>query len=255
MIIAIANRKGGTGKTTTTVNLAAIWAHKGHNTLVIDMDTQGHCAIGLGIESVPKNTPKIHDIFLKDNVDLSQSIIKSTIDNISLLPANINYEGGGKMSATILREAIEKYELHKKYDRIVIDTPPTLDVVLINAMSLAHGVIVPFVPHHLAAVGVNQFTKLFFQVARRFNRKLKLFGIVPVMADRHLRLHRSVLAKMEKQFGAQRMLSPIRNNIKLAEAFAENLPIIKYAPKSQGAQDYIRLAEGIEDLLRNEDID
>lgn len=251
MIITVANRKGGTGKTTSVINIAAIWGVAGKKTLIIDLDTQNHCAIGCGIRSLPDTQIRAHDIFKKNKQPLSEGVITTPIKNVSLIAADETFEGGVTDDPVRLRQAIVQSGLAAQFDHILIDTPPTLDTILINAMSAADGVIVPFVPHHLSAVGVAQLTKLFLTVAMRYNKALKLFGVAPIMADRKMRLHRAILDKMALQYGKKRILHGIRMNVKLAEAFAEQQPVITYAPTSNGAKDYGQLVEDIETLLEH----
>lgn len=246
-IIAVANRKGGTGKTTSAVNLAADWASKGYNVLLIDLDTQGHSAIGIGCGEHEKHWPTVHTLFKNPAMDLNELIMPTPIENFSLLAADTSFDGlGVEWDTTLLRDKINVPEIQNEYQRIVIDTPPTLDALLISAMVAAHGVLVPFVPHHLAEVGVRQLAKLFYRVATQHNTNLKLLGLLPIMVDKRIRLHQQVVVTLKKQFGDKRVLRGIRNNIKLAEAFSVGKPIVQYAPKSAGAMDYNLLSDELE---------
>jgi chromosome partitioning protein len=249
VILAVANRKGGTGKTTTAVNFAAMWAERGLRTLLVDMDTQGHAAIGLGI-AFARGQGCLHRIFKDPDYDLSRAIVGTEHDNLWLIPACRDYEGrslGGDYLA--LQKRLRAPALKARFDRIILDTPPTLDHVLLNALAAADGLLVPFLPHHLASVGVRQLAGLYYRVASRDNHKLRFLGLVPVMADERMTLHRKVIKDLREQFGQQKMLGGIRHNIRLAEAFAVGQPICVFAPNSPGAEDYINLCTQFEQLL------
>jgi len=246
LIIAIANRKGGTGKTTTSVNLAALWGMQGYKTLLIDLDTQGHSAIGLGCRALRQTDVNIHKIYSDTAVTLTDVITETKIANVWIAPADTDF----------CQQNIDVYRLKKvilensdNFQRIIIDTPPTLDRLLINALVVAQGIIVPFVPHHLAEVGVKQLAKLFYEVATRYNPNLKLFGLLPVMFDKHIKLHQRVIAILEKQFGQNRIFSGIRTNIRLAEAFEAGEPISHFSPKCVGCIDYKLMLTELEQLF------
>ncbi|MDQ7073256.1 MAG: AAA family ATPase [Gammaproteobacteria bacterium] len=151
-VVAIANRKGGTGKTTTVVNLANEWARKGYRTLVIDLDTQGHSAIGLGYKEVVAPEKTVHQLFRDSDVSLQDVVHSTEIQNIFLAPADTQFIVQA-VDELCLRKALHTAANEALFDRVIIDTPPTLDGLLYNGLSAADGVIVPFVPHHLAEVG------------------------------------------------------------------------------------------------------
>jgi len=249
LVVAVANRKGGTGKSTTVVNLAAEWGRRGYRTLVVDLDTQAHAGIGLGCGTCGREGPSCHEMFRSGAFRLAEAVRETRVPNVWLAPADPDFEDPGtKADPQILARQIQQLEGAWEFDRVLVDTPPTLDHLLVNAMGAAHGVLVPFVPHHLCAVGVRQLARLFYRVATHHNRSLKLLGLVPVMVDRRMNLHRRVLTEMEKQFGRDRVLRGIRSNIRLAEAFEQGQPILEFAPRSPGAMDYHMLAEEIEVL-------
>ncbi len=247
-VIALANRKGGTGKTTTAVNLAAQWGNQGYRTLLIDLDTQGHAAIGVGCRETRLQQDSVHQIFQSPDMALMEIVQPTGIENVWIAPADTDFHQQ-PLDVLRLRNAIDEIEQQHQFERIVIDTPPTLDSLLISGLVATQGVVIPFVPHHLAEVGARQLAKLCYQVASQHNPQLKLVGLVPIMFDRHIKLHQRVVAGLQTQFGKDRMLRGIRNNIKVAEAFERGLPIGKYAPKSAGSMDYCLMTQEIDDLL------
>ncbi|WP_202403266.1 ParA family protein [Vreelandella massiliensis] len=246
MILTLANRKGGTGKTTTVVNLAALWGSQGQRVLVIDLDSQGHAAIGLGLTYEPAANATIHHLLRHPDTPVNALWQATACEGVSLIPADTRFSGHGEQwPLTGLQRALAKGDILHYFDVVIIDTPPTQDGLLISAMCAASAVLVPFVPHHLGEVGAKQLARLFYRVATEQNPSLGMLGLLPVMFDARLQLHRQTVDRLARQFGQARMLAGVRNNIKLAEAFAHGLPIHCYAPRSAGAQDYRALIQSL----------
>jgi chromosome partitioning protein len=248
-IMVVTNRKGGTGKTTTSVNLAAEFAAMGHRVLLIDMDTQGHCAVGLNIDPA-KDAPTVHSLFLSSGFRLAEAVFSTAWSNLDLIPANTLLEHdscGGE--PTRLARALHDQDLREQYDLIVIDSPPSFDGLLMNALCAARRVLVPFVPHHLSGEGIRNLSRILFRVASGPNPDLKLLGLLPVMQDRRIGQHRSVTDGVSHQFGKGRLLSGIRTDIKLAESFAHRQPVRAYMPGCRGAKDYALAAREIMERL------
>lgn len=244
-IIAISNRKGGTGKTTVAVNLAAELAALGYRVLLIDLDSQGHCAVGLGV-TLNASAATAHDVFVTAAATLEAAIDPTPVENLWLAPANDRFDHGQSgHDLRCLARAIHQDNLSQKFDFILIDTPPSLDTLFMNALLAAHRVLVPYVPHHLAFQGVRQLLRALFPVMTKTNRNLKLLGFLPVMAANQMRQHRKVTGQVVHDFGESRVLRPIRTDIRLAEAMAAGQPIRQYAPKSRGAQDFAELAQEV----------
>ena len=240
--LVVSNRKGGTGKTTVSVNLAAEMATMGQRVLLIDLDSQSHCAVGLGVK-VGKETLTAHDIFRSRESRLANVIQATAFTNLSLAPADPLFEhGSGLSDKGLLVRALADENIASAFDLVILDTPPSLDILLFNALFAANWVLVPFVPHPLSYEGVRQLMRVLFKVISGPNQQLKLAGFLPMMAADHIRQHRAVGSDVAQQYGANRVLPGIRTDIRLAESFAAGKPIRSYAPKSRGAEDFARLA-------------
>jgi len=248
-ILAVSNRKGGTGKTTTTVNLAAEWASRGRRVLVIDLDTQGHSGFGLGIDAA-KSAPTGHDLFRDEQFDMLTAVLATAWPNLWCVPADPLYDGSDSCrDATRLARQLRRPEMGG-YDIIILDTPPSLDLVLTSAMTAADGILIPLLPHALSAEGVKQLSRLFYKTVTTGNPDLKLIGLLPVMASDRISHHRAVIADITRQFGPERVLRSIRSDIQLAAAFADRRPIRHFAPRSRGALDYYLLADELAGFWR-----
>lgn len=242
MILVVANRKGGTGKTTTVVNLAAEWGKAGYKTLIIDLDTQGHAGLGLGYDGM--HLEGVHQIFSKNNYALEDKVQPTKFDNVSVLLADSQFVlGEGEVASDTLKTHLVQARVLDVFDKVLIDTPPTLDQVLLNALVAADGVLVPFIPHYLSFVGIKQLIKVFYHISTTINPSLEHFSLLPVMTNRHYKLHQKIMKDVENQFGKHNVLRGVRSNIKLAEAFMQGCSIGEYAPRSTGAMDYFLLSE------------
>jgi chromosome partitioning protein len=248
-IIAISNRKGGTGKTTVSVNLAAELAALGRRVLLVDLDSQGHCAVGLGIKTGTKDAA-VHHLFTDPDARLAAVIRDTAFANLFLAPADQLFEhGSGVRDPHRLSRALAEPEITDGFDVVIVDTPPSLDNLLINALTAANWVLVPYVPHHLSFEGVRQLMRVLFKVMTRDNPRLKILGFLPTTAAEHIRQHRAVTNEVSRQFGAHRVLAGIRNDIRLAEAFAAGKPVRHYSPRSRGAQDFADLAASLAPVI------
>lgn len=247
--LVVTNRKGGTGKTTLTVNLAAELARSGQRVLLIDLDSQGHCAVALGIE-VRREHATVHDLFTTPEATLSDCLCETGIANLWLAPADPLFDhGDGERNDSRLRQALSEEHLASRFDVVLIDTPPSLDALLVNGLMAARHVLVPFVPHHLSFEGVRQLARSLYPVMTKHNRQLKILGFVPMMAAEYIRQHREVTNRVGHDFGEAKILPAIRNDIRLAEATAVGKSIRQYSPRCRGAQDFAALARDISERL------
>jgi chromosome partitioning protein len=230
------------------VNVAAELSAQGQRVLLIDLDTQGHCAVGLGFKP-RRDTPTVHG-FLAGHHGLRRAVVESSWPGLHLIAADPLFEHGGVGAGELLlRDALLTEGLLDDYDTIILDTPPSLDGLLINALCAADRVLVPFVPHYLSGEGVRQLARLLFRVASRgLNERLKVLGFLPVMVDLRIGQHREVNANLSHQFGAARLLPGIRTDIKVAEAFGVGKPVRAHAPFSRAAVDYALAVKVLEKL-------
>lgn len=241
-VIAITNRKGGIGKTTVSVNLASELASRGFKVLLVDLDSQGHCAVGLGVsDSQFKGTA--HDIFVDPNASLLRCALPTKVKNLWLVPANPRFDhGSGQLDVLRLKTVLDRELLSKKVDVVILDTPPSLDHLLMNALHAASRILIPYLPHPLSYEGIKQLIRVLFPVMAK-NRNLKFLGFLPNMQSARIKQHKEITHQVAKEFGLDRVLLGIRTDIRLAEAFAKGVPVALYSPQSRGAEDFKQLAD------------
>jgi chromosome partitioning protein len=236
-VLAVANRKGGTAKTTTAVNLAAALAHRGLRVLLVDLDTQGHAGLGFGARAAP-GEPTLHDLYRGVGAaDLARAVRSTSVPNVDVLPADRGFPGPqGAVAPLGLATALAP--LSEAYAVTLIDTAPTADALLISALASAHHVLVPTQLHHLAVDGVGQFARSFFRVATTLNPGLRGLSILPVQVDLRITMQREALERLAARFGRERLLPGIRPDIALADAFGREVPLRYFKPRSRAIQDF-----------------
>ena len=248
-IIAIANQKGGVGKTTTSINLSSCIAAKGKKVLVVDIDPQGNTTSGYGIEKNDLDNT-IYELMLGD-CSIEDCIIKDVIENISILPSNVNLAAAEiELIGVDKKEYILKNEIDwvkDRYDYIIIDCPPSLSLLTVNAMTTADSVLVPIQCEYYALEGLSQLIHTVNLVKERLNPNLEMEGVVFTMYDSRTNLSAQVVENVKSHLNQKVYRTVIPRNIRLAEAPSYGQPINIYDPKSAGAESYPALAEAVID--------
>lgn len=256
--IAVMNQKGGVGKTTSSVNLAAALAREGRRVCLMDLDPQGHASFHVGVEAGP-DMPTVYDVLVQQaTLDETRQLVG---ENLSLIPANIDLAATEVELATVsgreffLRNSMQHWKEQNRFDYVVMDCPPSLGILTINALTAASEVFIPLQPHFFALQGLSKLFETTALVTRRLNRDLRVTGILMCLYESGTRLAADVTEDL-RQFlstsdhdapwaSAQIFKTRIRRNIKLAEAPSFGQSIIDYAPTCPGAIDYIAMAQEI----------
>lgn len=249
-IVAIANQKGGVGKTTTSINLSASLAAKGKKVLIIDTDPQGNATSGFGVDKNDvENT--VYELILGE-CSIRDCVIPNVIENVSVLPSNVNLAAAEiELIGVDKKEYILKNEVDyiaDEYDYIIIDCPPSLNMLTINAMTTADSVLVPIQCEYYALEGLSQLIHTINLVKERLNPNLNMDGVVFTMYDSRTNLSMQVVENVKNNLDQHVYDTYIPRNIRLAEAPSFGMPINVYDPKSAGAESYMKLAE---EFLKN----
>lgn len=249
--IAIFNQKGGVGKTTTNINLAACLALKGKRVLVLDIDPQGNTTSGIGVSKrALKNT--IYNILIDKDYDPKNAIFKTKVRNLDLIPASVDLAGAEVELVSIegreraLKKGLDK--VRDEYDYIFIDCPPSLGLLTINSLTAVDSVLIPIQCEFYALEGVSQLVSTIELVRKSLNPNLKIQGVILSMFDGRTNLSAQVVQEVKKYFGGKVYSTVIPRNVRLAEAPSYGMPITEYDPKSRGAEAYMDFADEFLDL-------
>ena len=248
MIIAITNQKGGVGKTTTAINLAAAMALKGLKTLLIDLDPQANSS--LSFVEIHQLERTIYDVLTDPAIDMADVVVEAeNVPNLHVAPSSIAL---AKIEATLLGELDSYYRLkdklskvRRRYDYVIIDTPPALGIITVNAMVAATHVLIPIQSSYFALEGTDDLLETIDKIKQRANRRLQILGAVLTLFDGRTILSRDIRNQVKEVFGDKLFETVISKSVRLEESPAYREPIFSYAPRSSGAFQYYKLSEEI----------
>lgn len=248
-VIAIINQKGGVGKSTTAINLAAALGDLGKRVLVVDFDPQGNATSGFGVDKDQLED----DVYeaLMNSVPLSNVVVSSPVENVDIAPATIQLAGAEiELVSVMARESVLRYVLDSvrdQYDYIFIDCPPSLGLLTVNSLVAADSLLIPIQCEFYALEGLSKLLESMRMVKGRLNPSLEVFGVVMTMFDARTTLSKQVVEEVRDYFGDKVFQSVIPRNVKLSEAPSHGLPVNLYAPSSKGALAYESLAKEVVD--------
>ena len=243
-VISVANQKGGVGKTTTTVNLSTLLAKKGKKVLLIDTDPQGNATSGLGVTKELELS--VYDILVGDTT-FEETIEKTAIKNLSVCPSNISLAGAEVQLVSMMsreqRLKVKLDEIKDKYDYILIDCPPSLGLITLNAFTASDTVLIPVQCEYFALEGLGQLLNTVNLVKKHLNKNLEIEGALLTMYDARTNLSNQVVKEVKKYFEGKVYKTVIPRNVRLSEAPSYGMPISLYDPRSKGAKAYEKLSK------------
>jgi len=247
MIISIVNQKGGVGKTTTAINLSAAIAKKGFRTLLVDMDPQGNSSISF--TDIHSQEKSVYDTLVDKEVPFEEVLVESNLEQLQLAPASIAL---AKLESKLLGELDGIYRLKDKltpvrdrFDYIIIDTPPTLGLITVNALVAASHLLVPIQSSYFALEGTDDLLETIEKVKARPNPDLQILGVVVTLHDKRTLLSRDILNRITEVFGPKVFRTVITKSVRLEESPAYKESIFSFAPRSSGALEYYKLSEEV----------
>lgn len=242
-IISVANCKGGTGKSTTAVNLGADLAQEGHRILVVDLDPQGHSGLGLGL-TARLGAANAHAPLRGRRADLRGGILRSDEDGVDVLPADRSFDG--QIAGDDIRCLAQAMApLEPDYDLILLDVPPSSAALTVCALMASHGVVIPTTLDPLGMEGVRQFARAYHAVMLRFGAAELGFAIAPMRIDLRANVEREVLGRLRESFGADRVMQGVRTDVAVSEAFAQRRPVRRHRPRTRAVDDFRALAADV----------
>jgi chromosome partitioning protein len=248
LIIAIANQKGGVGKTTTALNISSAFAIIGKSVLLIDTDPQAHSTVS-SVYDLSKSEKSLYDVLIDNNVKIEDIIIQSTIPGLDIAISKISM---AKLEPALLGQIDGHFRLKdnienikKKYDYIIIDTPPTLGLITLNALVASSHILIPIQSSYLCLEGTDDLLETIGKVRRIANPKLQIIGVLVTLHDRRTNISKDAVSKIKKVFGKKIFRTMITKSVKLEESPAYKESIFTYAPRSTGALQYKKLVEEI----------
>lgn len=252
-IVSIANQKGGVGKTTTSINLSTILAKKGKKVLMIDADPQGNASSGVGVDKEVEES--VYDILIGDT-KINNVVIKTNIKNLYVCPSNINLAGAEVELVSVmsreyrLKEKLD--EVKDEYDYIIIDCPPSLGLITLNAFTASDSVLIPVQCEYYALEGLGQLINTINLVKKHLNKNIDIEGALLTMYDARTNLSNQVVKEVKKYFNDKVYKNVIPRNVKLSEAPSYGMPISIYDPRSKGAKSYEKF---VKEFLKNNDLE
>lgn len=252
-IIAVANQKGGVGKTTTAITLSAILAKKNKKVMLIDADPQGNATSGVGQDKQIEKS--VYEILVED-IDVKETLLETNVKNLKVCPSNINLAGAEvELVSMMSREHRLKEKLEtvkEEFDYIIIDCPPSLGLITLNAFTAADSVLIPIQCEYYALEGLGQLINTVELVKKHLNKDLDIEGALLTMYDIRTNLSNQVVKEVKKYFGDKVYKTVIPRNVKLSEAPSYGMPISVYDPRSKGAKSYEKF---VREFLKNNEID
>ncbi len=258
-IIAVANQKGGCGKTTTTINLAGALVAKGKNVLIIDLDPQAHASLGLGID-INNVTKSIYNVLTDSSLKIDDVIVPTLIPGLNIAPTTpvlacaLTELAQFDSKESMLRRALCESNITNLYDYIIIDCSPSLSLLTVNALAASRNILIPIQTHYYSLEGLKEFLSTINIIKEKLNSELRILGILPTIYDPRLSINKLILEQLKAYFKNLMLNSVIHTNSKICESPIYRKPVNFFEPRSKGAADYLALAEEVLGILEPQSV-